>query len=181
MAQINSLVELAQAIEAGEEFETKNVQGSWVNYTKYDDPTEVSLVDSFVCGIPLRIKPQTKVIDMPPFIENGLDVCFGDRPDQCYFIGSLKAIHKSEQLVDLYQDQTNSEWKFCQPRLNHPFIWTPDIELPEGLDVEYCWDRIINCKPVWRDHNPFGSRSDLLIVARITGCKEGYKFPDGEE
>lgn len=179
MVKINSLVELAQAIEAGEEIQYSDGMATG---SLSQDLAFHKVVKAIELGR-IRIKPKTKVIDMTPFIENGLDVCFGDRPDQCYFIGSLKAIHKSEQLVDLHQDQTNSEWKFCQPRLNHPFIWSDDIELPEGLVVEYCWDLTINRKPIWRDHNPFGSlivARDFLVVARIIDKKDGYVWAGGE-
>jgi hypothetical protein len=164
MTQINSLVELAQAIEAGVGVEGIATQ-TWQHIEALKQGLEKGRI---------RIKPKTKVIDMTPFIENGLDVCFGDRPDQCYFIGTLKAIHKSEQLVDLHQDQTNSEWKFCQPRLNHPFIWE-NQELPEGLVVEYGLFFEQERKIKWASR-PYHA----TCVARITGCKEGYCFA-GEE
>jgi hypothetical protein len=177
MTQINSLVELAQAIEAGKEIEYSD--GMAVGSLNQDLAFR-KVLKAIAMGR-ISTKPSLKTIDMTPFIENGLDVCFGDRPDQCYFIGSLKAIHKSEQLVDLYQDQTNSEWKFCRPRLNHPFIWTSDIDLPVGLVVEYAWDSctLSDKRPQWLYSPP---RSiDQIVVARITGCKEDYCFAGEEE
>lgn len=179
MVKINSLAELAQAIEAGEEIQYSNGMATGA---LSQDLAFHKVIKAIELGR-IRIKPSLKTIDMTPFIENSLD-CIFTNPTEFVsdrdFIGPLRNMGNDSAVGRFYDDHTGRHFKCCRPRLNHPFLWTPNIELPEGLVVEYCWDRTINRKPIWRDHNPFGSRSNFLVVARIIDKKDGYVWAGGE-
>lgn len=118
-------------------------------------------------------KPKKQVVDMEPFIRNGLDCEFYDKGDPNGFrqYGTLTAINHLG-----FFDHDNQVSQCCKPRLNNVFIWEGQ-DLPEGLIVEYGigWG---TGDVTWG--NETVHRGNQACVARITGVKDGYCFPGCE-
>lgn len=120
-------------------------------------------------------KPKKQVVDMEPFVRNGLDCEFCDHntEDQWHRIGKLHEIINTSK-TPFWLDKIGN-YCYCRPRLNHPFIWEGQ-ELPEGLEVSY--GHTTNSKLWWT--KAVRTHMSTAVVARITGTKDGYCFPGDE-
>lgn len=117
-------------------------------------------------------KPKKQVVDMEPFVRNGLDCVFTDAEYTYMYFSPLRQINSKG-----FYDKDDSVFERCRPRLNHPFIWDGNLEIPEGLDVVIGKFDHLDSKWIWV---PLPEGPPMSHVAKIVGCKDGYCFPGCE-
>ena len=148
---IKTVVEFAQAVEDGKEFETYDNKGLWSKrsidkLTIWD--TQMLIADGLI-----RVKQAPQKIDLSFLIDSGIDCEFWDRGRLTYSVGKLESI-KTDGRYTLCR----FTYAHCRPRMNE---WLSSHNLEDN-------------------QNQLGDLSRCFIFERrgtcykITGIKEGY-------
>ncbi len=176
---INSLVELAQAIEDSKEIERQDLGNGWEPLKENAAFTRsewLSLVENGA----LRIKPEPKVIDLSVLI-GGIDCEFSAYPDFNFsVIGKLSRVRGSGNY-----DCNTYQYKYCRPRLNHIHYWGGgECPLPEGLKVSVYYRDGGNNEMITTAHEGlflWGHDTEMsdndIIGFEILGKAEGWLYP----
>lgn len=190
MKTINSLVELAQAIEDCRKLERSN-RVSWSD----DDLSlvAISYARSLIKDGLIRIKEESKIIDMSVAIKSGVDCEFSERrdfhPGSPLWIGALKADcsedtgpagaapYKSKHTGNY----DTSGHTYCRIRENHIHYWGGgEFPLPAGLEVKlhYRIGDPVTCtnyvKRNWKSTGNAGCGD--IIGFEVLGVADGYVY-----
>ena len=160
MKTINSLVELAQAMEDG-----KIIEILWAGEYRDFLLSETFTINSLneICELGhFRIKPEAKIIPLEILIDSGIDCEFSDGIDSKRWLIDLMTEIEGSREHYWYQS-SRSSWKNCRPRMNHDMCWsnlknTSKSAVKTWLDTYFIWTNIAQRQ------------------FKITGVKEGYRF-----
>ncbi len=176
MKQINSLVELAQAIEDGANIEILDyiVDGEWKHLTRSaaldHAASNIRSHGNAMSSFKIRIKPALKKIDL-----SGLR----GKKVLCEFWsdGSRQAVGYLDDMQNGYQCELVGDccgitqtYAHCRPLFNHPHVHT-GAQLPEGfiIDAVMMDGETISGVGSWA-----GGFWDDVASYAITGYAEGY-------
>lgn len=176
---IESVTELLALIDLGETIESyePTLAPQWSPVRNWDCWTLKNMKYA-IAHKHLRLGKKAQVVDMIPFIENGLDCEFSDQLE-FWSVNTLVKIENDYFFAQSYDDDCKLEavesFKYCRPRLYHPFIWEGQT-LPEGLKIEVAF---VN------EYDQLDWSADLTnlrtyAALRIVGLKDGWVFPGDE-
>jgi hypothetical protein len=183
MTQINSLVELAQAIEGGKQIQQTMTQAPyWSAIDFVGGGDSIRFAMEMIATSSLRIKPSLKKIDLSCLVGSGVLCEFGPNQDT---VGYLMSINGSSHNRNCGPNSFES-FEYCRPLFNHWHHHTGgECPIPDGFVVEV---RFISDDEITQDENVdsytrsaqngmWKHTADYKIIAyRITGTAEGWEL-----
>jgi len=152
---IKTIVELAQAIDAGKNVEILR-HGEWGRFYT-NEPWNLDVLRKRCEDSRLRIKPETKIIPLEILIDSGIDCVFSNGTSGDWFILPLSHI-----VTGGFYTQGSGFYKACRPRMNH---WHHLDNVPQKLKDDLV--KWVSKYFVW----------DVCSQGfKILSVKEGYKF-----
>ena len=150
---IKTLVEFAQAVQDGKEFEIRSSSPYWHQYS-IDVLVLIRLKTDIENGN-IRIKQSPQKIDLSFLIDSGIDCEFWDRGQLTYIVGKLESI-KTDGRYTLCR----FTYAHCRPRMNEWLSSHNLTSIKRQLDdLSRCF--IFECRGT---------------CYKITGIKEGFEL-----